>query len=71
MARRSYTLYSIQPAAREGERGRWVRVGRAWPNDDGSFNVKIDIFHQLDLQLREDVERDDSRSNSNQGRARR
>lgn len=57
MAKKLHAIYVIQ----EGQNGKkyWCKCGAAWENQDGSFNLKLDLFPQLDMQLREVVPRED------------
>ena len=36
-----------------GERKYWTRCGVAFPNKDGSLNVRIDLLPNVQLQIRD------------------
>jgi hypothetical protein len=42
-----------------GERKFWNRAGRAYVNKDGSINVRLDLFPNVQLQIRERKEKED------------
>jgi len=44
------TIFVIQEGK---EKNYWHRAGVAFKNKDGSFNIKIDLFPGVALQLRE------------------
>jgi hypothetical protein len=37
---------------KSGEKSLWHRAGVAFQNSDGSLNVKLDLFPNVDLQIR-------------------
>jgi hypothetical protein len=48
-----FNIYVIQPPAQEGGKSFWNRCGVAFLNQDGSYNIKLDLFPGVALQLRE------------------
>ncbi|HLY40442.1 MAG TPA: hypothetical protein VKR52_04470 [Terracidiphilus sp.] len=46
-------VYVIQE---EGDKKYWHRAGVAFVNRDGSLNLKLDLFPNLQLQVREPKE---------------
>jgi hypothetical protein len=44
MARPYKEVYTIIPAATREEKDRWVRIGVAFENNDGSINVFLDAL---------------------------
>ena len=55
MAKKSLTVYLLVPAKGEGkdQKTYFNRAGVAFTNNDGSINVKLDMFPTLTFQLRE------------------
>jgi hypothetical protein len=41
-----------------GDKKYWNRAGRAFVNKDGSLNVKLDLFPNVQLQIRDRKERE-------------
>ncbi len=54
-------VYFIKPAAKEGGKAFWMRVGIAFENKDGSYNIKLDVpvIPGMDLQMRTPTEKED------------
>lgn len=53
-------VYTIIPPQRDGDKSRWVRIGTAWRNKDGSTNVALDALPTNGkLQIREPQPRED------------
>jgi hypothetical protein len=52
MSTKKHSIYVVQ----EGPNGKsyWNRAGIAFQNRDGSFTLKLDLFPETRLQLRED-----------------
>lgn len=55
-------VFYIKPAAKEGGKAFWMKVGSAWRNKDGSLNLKLDVpvIPGMDVQLRTPTEKEDS-----------
>ena len=54
------TCYSVRPRG-EDKRPYWARLGSAWVNKDGSFNIQLDALPldgKLVLRLRKANEND-------------
>ena len=39
--------------SKNGEKTYWNRCGRAFVNQDGSLNLRLDLFPGVDLQIRD------------------
>jgi hypothetical protein len=66
-----FHIYVIQPPAQEGGKSFWHRAGVAFKNNDGSFNLKLDLFPGVSLQLREtksDAQEPEGETNGSQRR---
>jgi hypothetical protein len=57
------TVYLLVPGKGEGkdQKTYFNRAGVAFENNDGSINVKLDMFPQLTFQIREPNEDKDKR----------
>jgi hypothetical protein len=42
-----------------GDKSFWHRAGVAFENKDGSLNLKLDLFPNVDLQIRERKEKEE------------
>ena len=49
-------VFVIQPDAKDEEKNYWYRCGVAFENRDGSLNLKLDLFPNVQLQIREKQE---------------
>ena len=60
MSTKKHSIYVIN----EGTNGKsyWNRAGIAFENADGSFSIKLDVFPQPKVQLREDRPREEATS---------
>lgn len=63
MARKSLTVFLLVPAKGEGkdQKTYFNRAGVAFINNDGSINVKLDMFPTITLQIREQTGNGDSK----------
>ena len=43
-AEKPLEVYTVIDPTREGQKSRWVRIGAAWKNRDGSLNIKLDAL---------------------------
>jgi hypothetical protein len=60
MTKPSHTCYTVRPRG-EGNKAFWARIGSAWVNHDGSFNISLDAMPldgKIVLRLRKDNEND-------------
>jgi hypothetical protein len=48
-------VYVIQE---DGDKKFWHRAGVCWVNRDNSLNLKLDLFPNLQLQIRDQVSED-------------
>ena len=46
-------VFVIQPNPNDSKKSFWHRCGVAFTNRDGSINLKLDLFPNLQLQIRE------------------
>jgi hypothetical protein len=46
-------VFVIQPNPNEGGKSFWNRCGVAFVNKDGSINLKLDLFPNVQMQIRE------------------
>jgi len=44
--------------SKNGEKTYWNKCGRAFVNNDGSLNVRLDLLPNVDLQIRERKEKE-------------
>ena len=54
-------IWYIKPAAKEGGKPFWIKIGTAWVNKDDSLNLKFDVVppNMDNIQVREMTERED------------
>ena len=58
MAKERKDVFVIQ---KSGDKTYWNRCGQAYPNRDGSMNVRLDLFPNVDLQIRDRKEKEDAK----------
>jgi hypothetical protein len=46
-------VFIIQPNPNDRNKSFWNRCGVAFTNSDGSINVKLDLFPNVQIQIRE------------------
>jgi hypothetical protein len=51
-------VFVIQPDPSDDRKNYWHRCGCAFLNRDGSLNVKLDLFPNVQLQIRDRVEKE-------------
>lgn len=56
-------VFVIQPSETERNKSFWHRCGVAFVNRDGSINLKLDLFPNIQMQIRE------PKSDADEGRA--
>lgn len=54
-------IWYIKPAAKEGAKAFWIKIGTAFVNKDSSLNLKFDVVPPSmdNIQVREQTERED------------
>lgn len=60
MTKPTHTAYTVRDRG-EDRKAFWARIGSAWVNKDGSFNVQLDALPldgKIVLRLRKDNEND-------------
>jgi hypothetical protein len=50
-------VFVIQPDANDEKKSYWHRCGVAFENRDGSLNLKLDLFPNVQLQVREKADK--------------
>lgn len=61
MANNRKDIWYIKPAAKEGAKAYWIKIGTAWVNKDESLNLKFDVVppNMDNIQVRDYVEKDE------------
>ena len=49
-------VYVIQPNPNDSKKSFWHRCGIAFVNRDGSLNLKLDLFPNVQIQIRDKQE---------------
>jgi hypothetical protein len=50
-------VFVIQPDPNDEKKNYWHRCGVAFENRDGSLNLKLDLFPNVQLQVRDKLEK--------------
>lgn len=51
-------VYVILPDEQDDKKSHWHRCGVGWVNRDGSINLKLDLFPNVQLQIRDPKEKE-------------